>query len=289
MVFHQVHDRANVWSFRKPVSAWHHASTTSKSHKASGDSLPELLTWHVTCGCAAHDMHNSLKWAVGIGSHWITSVLEPLSADSLPSPDVLRTCYTSFGVGSELLALLCDELQLNWDAMNKKLHVRDIVIDREGWQTTLCAVLLDMWRIQSFSSRRWLTVGTGCRRLIHVEALVHHRVLLWGLSKLYYGRCIRILCLVTALVALVPDAILQDILHEPQFCKICLSLLEDLSVEIEFLENLEPDCWKWFCGHLSCQAVHLRNAVVHAAYVAWGYIDGKMFQAVSELPWALAV
>eukprot|EP00971_Amphidinium_carterae_P338988 6476563-Amphidinium_carterae.1 len=91
MVFHQVHDRANVWSFRKAVSAWHLASTASKSHKASGDSLPELLTWHVTCGCAAHDIHNLLKWAVvsscGFDGDHLKAVYVAISS--------VKNCYAS--------------------------------------------------------------------------------------------------------------------------------------------------------------------------------------------------
>eukprot|EP00971_Amphidinium_carterae_P340805 6479286-Amphidinium_carterae.1 len=193
-----------------------------------------------------------------------------------------------------------DSIGMSRVSLSKALQVKAGFLQREGWQATLCAVLLDMWRIPTFSASRWLTVGNGCRRLslwlctggahcfqFMLKAQHITEYYYGGLAS--YGSESALLSMVTALVALVPDAVLRCLLHEPQFCKLCLSLLDDLSAEVDVLENLSPQIWQWFCSHLHCDAVHLRNTVVHAALVSWGYMEGKMFNAVSALPWALAV
>eukprot|EP00971_Amphidinium_carterae_P336622 6473090-Amphidinium_carterae.1 len=67
-VFHQIHDRAMVQSFREAVSGRvleGKGETELQTTAGETRSVQSLRLWCTSVGRAAHDLHNSLKW----GSH----------------------------------------------------------------------------------------------------------------------------------------------------------------------------------------------------------------------------
>eukprot|EP00971_Amphidinium_carterae_P031522 620733-Amphidinium_carterae.1 len=66
-LFHQIHDRAMVHSFRAALSGRILERKGQKIELETTDgerrSVQSLRLWCTTVGCAAHDLHNSLKWA----------------------------------------------------------------------------------------------------------------------------------------------------------------------------------------------------------------------------------
>ena len=67
-VRHQVHDRGISHGLFGGVSGHWMSQRTADSPRSAGSSgeagLVELLEWHTVVGCAAHDTHNALRWAV---------------------------------------------------------------------------------------------------------------------------------------------------------------------------------------------------------------------------------
>ena len=176
-IFHQVQDQGMAASFRDALSGW----------TAMGEQQ-EIRSWHTSCGCGAHDAHNSVKWAsaclfedeillrncfVGFATYrkgfyhavyhlsgWLSQVLEPKSPNMLESVEDLNLLYKSFVVKPEAVSILAEQGQVSWNFATNRLEVNQSFAQTPTFlqELSFALALMEVWRIPSFSCTRWCSL-----------------------------------------------------------------------------------------------------------------------------------
>eukprot|EP00971_Amphidinium_carterae_P092812 1837899-Amphidinium_carterae.1 len=147
------------------------------------------------CGCSLHDLHNSVRWGwqvtypeseymlkqmyVGVCAYrvsmtslhmhlaqWLDAVLVPVEDGDTPERNELVEFYTCLGARSDLSEQIAEDMRLLWDPVGGRLLVRHAFLTREGALQTLMNVLGEFWDYPTFTTSRWLSVGTSCRQFM---------------------------------------------------------------------------------------------------------------------------
>ena len=210
-----------------------------------GDAHADCL-WHSTVGCACHDAHNALRWAVqlsqgepdlvknifiglatvrklfftmvGFMDRWLPLVAEGVDAHALPMSATLEAAYSLFGADEEQVKVLVSA-RLHWNPDSGRLLVHQDFLAQPDAVSQISAVLLDIWRYPAFSASRWVTFGTSAKRfalavMTGMMSLVEYVVQQGGLSDYeasgaaFLSAEERRWCCHVGLVATVPDTFL---------------------------------------------------------------------------------
>ncbi|CAE7353419.1 unnamed protein product, partial [Symbiodinium sp. CCMP2456] len=322
---HQVHDRAvghrlvaamsGFWSTRsrKPELGAAH-------NEVSGSSLYD---WHSYVGCASHDGHNALKWSHqtlfadtellegvyvavsairnsyytctdALGS-WLVQSVQPRHAGILPPQDDLFALWCCLGVEPELAHKLA-EMRLLW--RDGRLLILQEVFHASEFLETVSACLLALWRFPSFTTSRWCTVGASCRALAAgllsgydglLEFMRQKGLLgdyLWNGFKRLNARAVEFVFVVGP-TAYLPEGFLAHLLQDARVAVQYQKLKEDIQSEYSFLEHLPERVWALLAERVELSADMLRNKVIAGATISWAFIEWKVLQVASALPWSL--
>ena len=191
---HYSFDRAGYSALQRMFRQRHIQQAPQFGEAASGTSsvLLNLQEWVVSSGCALHDSHNALKWAlhqqfcnaelmkglyVVIESlrnsygqlmaqlgKWILRSLQFVPDDNLPSEEALAILWTALGLDPVLVEVLSSTLRLRWK--DGRLQVAASCLKLPDVMETVSSSLLGVWHFKRFSDSRWITVGCSCRTLI---------------------------------------------------------------------------------------------------------------------------
>lgn len=288
-----------------------------------GRRLLALTDWVVGTGCCAHDVQNSLKWALGgVASpqdvqdlHIVIEALRNSFSILLERLPEFLTKHIAFCNSESLELVECFWRQLGVEAdmveevaavnpwfRDGSLYVSQEMADQPDCLERVSRVMLYLCRWRKFSDSRWCTVGTSCRSLlwglcVGLEAWVAMAradpsasdFYLHGFSKL--SPAIKHYCVVASMVAYVPDVLLTEILVDDRVARRAARLQEAVSEEIFWLEGVGAFTWQRLAKVLGGvqEAWELRHAVVRGAHVAAAFMHRKVFSQMSEYPWKLCV
>jgi hypothetical protein len=324
---HSCSDRALFSSLdrmlRQRVSAYY----TPGVGPALGDQaeLLELTDWVLGCGCAAHDVHNAMKWSVSFSTtpediqtlHIIVEALWNSFEILLSRLPAFLTKYLSFaesssddlesvgsfwrnmGVEADMIDLLV-EVNPWWEAGRLTVN-QSLAQDAEGIEK-VSHVLLYLCKWRQYCDSRWCTIGACCRSLvwglcIGLEAWVamaradpsasdFH---LHGFAKLTWS--IKRYCVVAGIAAYAPDAVLAEILIDDRLVRSGAKVEDLLADEALWIESIETFTWQRLASLLGerQEAWELRHRVVHSCHIAAAFIHERVLGQLKEYPWRLAV
>lgn len=326
-IAHYSFDRALFSSMSRLLKQFHklQASQFRAPELGRDHETLELLEWIVSSGCALHDSHNSLKWAMHgqfndpellqdvfvvvasaknsfglLCDHlgpWMCSKLSFVPDDSLPPAQDRYELWTSLGVETELAETLAFELRLQWQA--GRLEIAASCADSEcDLVEKLSGCMLALWEFRQFTASRWATVGTSCRGVV--------AAILTGFSDLVqtirsdprasdyhisgYGKLtnkVKQFVGTAAMAAYVCDAFLLELMADSRVPLRLRELEDAMNDEMRFLANTSDSVWAWLGEALDICAATLRSDVLAAGHTTIGFIATKSLSEAKKLPWSL--
>ena len=191
-IAHYAFDRAAFVALQRTFHQRHAQLAPSSAAPGRPSQALELMEWLVSSGCALHDCHNSLKWAlhqhfrdtdlmddvyisiasvrnahglvIGHLGDWIKKVTHFLPESHLPPVAFLHDQWTVSGLEHDLVDLLAEGLRGQWK--DDRLQVLDTCLQWPDLWEELSAAVLGVWQFRKFTTSRWVTVGCSCRSLI---------------------------------------------------------------------------------------------------------------------------
>jgi len=215
--------------------------------------IAELTDWICSTGCANHDVHNALKWAVqsqvaaGDVNDKLWQVVESLrnsyhllhcnlptfisvhlrAVSDSPDPSRLYSLWVSLDVVSSVADRLAD-LGLLWRdgalCFNaKKAECPDLVAE-------ISALYLHVMRFRKFTNSRWLTIGDSCKTIVSalllgLQPLVAMIRALPTTSSFYIGgfeqltESVKLYAIISSIVGHVCDNFMVKLLGDDRVCR----------------------------------------------------------------------
>lgn len=284
--------------------------------------LLERSDLFVASGCAAHDIQNSLKWALAScggpeclkDAHIVIEslrnsfsllqarvrsfLLTRLAFDEAPFDiEEISAFWQNMGVEAHMVELLA-EVNPWWHAGH--LWVSAAIRDAPDMLDKVGAVMLYMFRWRRFVDTRWCTVGPACRAVlcslcVGLEALVgatradpkatdFH---LHGFERL--SPHVKRYMVVGGMTSFVSDALLAEVLADDRLARRPQELRQDLLAEIDWVESVGDLTWQRLAAVVGGGSDWrgLRAEVVAASHVCAAYIHRKVFDVLSGWPWKL--
>jgi hypothetical protein len=326
-IAHYAFDRAAYNPLQRTFRQYHAALASQFADPSRGfdSAMLEKMEWIVSSGCALHDCHNSLKWALHshfqdtslmedvyivvaavrnsyglVHSHlgkWLDAHLAFVPDADCPSAQELQALWTVLGLEPELVETLCS-LRLHW--ASGKLNVAASCASREALVEELSAVLLGIWHFKQFTTSRWVTVGCSCRSLLGAlltgfDALVEmiranpaaSDFNISGYGRL--GHRAKRFIAMAALVSYVPEACLLQLLQDNRLPLQLGHLKSTMVEELRFLDGIEPKVWQALAGACGMAPLVLQSEVLAAGHIAFGFMHRRAFSEAGKLPWSLGV
>jgi len=289
---HYVFDRAGYSALAR-VFKQHHALEGKQIRSSEAGGAPvellDALSWVVSSACASHDAHNALKWSlhscfkepnmlkdmyVGIASlrnsygmlvqymgEWLCDSLVFVNDDELPPERTLQVMWTALGVEYDIVEEL---VSLGLIFHNGKLQIKassvDTVADVVG---AVSGVLLALWRFKTFSTSRWMTLGTSCRTLVagYLSGLEVYVSFIrakpdtsdfhiHGFQPLHLAE-MKSFAIKIALIAYISDSFLNDLFEDNRLAKNVDAYEQRMAEEMEWISELDIAVWRLFakvCG-----------------------------------------
>ena len=193
-VQHYTFDRAGFSALQRFFKQRHIQMAPTFGGAADGTSsvLLNLQEWICATGCALHDSHNALKWALhqqfcnteltkglyivveslrdSYGQllqylgNWVVCSLQFVPDESLPPIEDRAILWTALGLDPTLVEALACQLRLQWKG--GRLQVAASCLHLPDVMETVSSALLGVWHFKRFSDSRWITVGCSCRTLV---------------------------------------------------------------------------------------------------------------------------
>ena len=287
--------------------------------------IPQL-SWLVVQGCALHDAHNSLKWALKAALGDVTKTLKSLhiviesvrnsfSLLQVRMPLFLTEClrlddgsdYDAQTLYHEWVNLGCDShiaeliahLHLRWEPSRQKLWVAAKHSEDLGLVEKVSFVLMSVMKFRRFTESRWLTLGESsrtllCALLLGLDGLVELTRKDPAASDYHlhgFTECteqVRLYCCVAAFVSRVPECLLGELLEDDALGSKGPDLQQLVEDEVHCLTVLPQEVWARAASILEDVNQHdLRNKVLHSGYVALGMLQEQVFSPLASYPWCL--
>ena len=272
--------------------------------------LRQLQTWHCFTGCSAHDIQNSLKWA--LAAHTTEALLKDIHITleslrnsfallhgSLPAFLVQRLAFDMPPGPTQdimefwqLLGVEADVLEevsvVNPWFSDGLLHVSADLADGEDSLDRISSVVLCLFRWRRFVESRFDTVGPAMRSLaaslsVGLTDLVGHTRAnpkctdfhLHGFARLTETE--REYMVIAAACSWVPDAALYLVLEDDRVLRRREELRTTLLEELSYLGSLGASTWRRLAQLISADysPEALKNTCLLAANVANAYIQDK--------------
>eukprot|EP00971_Amphidinium_carterae_P041791 821360-Amphidinium_carterae.1 len=330
-VFHQIHDRAMVSSFRAAMAGRisERKGQTVELQTSAGERrvVQSLHLWSTSVGCAAHDLHNSLKWSshavygesatkehlksfytcfqclkVGLScclkflGPWLDTVVVVTTEMPGPPSHVKQEFYEILGVPSEDATEAAGKGF--WWHHNGILYVAESFWFSENSMAYLTGFILDNWKAGTYSESRWLSLGACSRQLLLCVCTGYVAFYGWlRTSKCIsewdssgFGSWSEELLQWTAFVALCSmpcDCLLAEVLENA-----CLAGRHEVLQGIfgaahARLDGVSSNFWSTLASYLGKSAALVEHEVLGGSMVAWSYIDAKFMRTLRDYPWCL--
>lgn len=287
--------------------------------------LLQLTDWVVGTGCALHDAHNSLKWAV---SKWYTrqslkdyhvvtaslrdsfawvvgelpgflsSTVEFVEMEDAASD--VAAFWSCLGIDSNWLELFCD-LNMTWDAEKGRLLVNARITEDSDMLELMTSAVLYLLRSETFVEGRFLGIGRVCRMIsagvqCGIGGLMKYTLKAPGINSYYlqgYSKLSNELILfsvITGTAAWVPEAVLQFLFDDDRVGLRLPEIKTAYEEEVAWLEQVSSYVWRRLAamvpGGLTSWQM-LRSEVLFAAHRSVGYMKEKFVYPAEQLPWTL--
>ena len=305
----------------------HHRRLAARFGHGSSQLTPQLLElqeWVLSTACGCHDAHNSLKWAMHaqmndpeltksvylvieslrnafdllamILPSWMASKLAPKEEHELHPEEQLHAVYTALGLDPELVELLACELRLCW--RNGELQVKSSALQEQDGPGKVYHAVMSVWKFDTFSTSRWVSVGSSCRSLTAALMLGLDSVVacirsnpknsdyyIGGYARL--GAEARRFVVIAALASYVPDALLRELMEDSRVPLRMEHLKSSIAQEMSFLSQLGIHVWEALAPVTQSAPQSLRSEVLQAAQTSSAFVEHRVFSAASRLPWKL--
>ena len=329
-ISHQVGDRAIPKGTRMAISGQRVLSMQSRgseSEEASGKD--SIRHWQTSVGCAAHDLHNSLRWAhqvvfdhpkdvltnlyVAMSSFktaqvvaasslgaWLDVVICPKDPSLCPPVPDLEILYDTLLVDADLKSILL-QTQLHWDPKAAKLCISDVYMaDAQDWSADISTVILSACSFVRFTASRWLTLGSSCRQwllasILGFQHLFQHLKTTGALTPWAssggdkMGDAEKQFCAVVGLCSHVSESCLAIALEDCRLALHSTLLQESISEETEKLQQVPDTVWAVLGPLVALTSKQLRNKVLWGAAVSASYVQYRLLNVLQNYPWCLAV
>ena len=304
------------------LSAHHQARATATEDTEHGDSQSRGLhrTLLLSCPCAAHVLQNSLKWAMPenvtedllrglhisieslrnsfslLEGHLYTFLQQHLAFRGAPHDEEAATQFwAALSVEADVLQQFA-EIHPQWDG--EHLWVASHLLDVADSITTVCWLLLKVFRWQRFTETRFLSLGNSSRALVAslacgLDGLVSltrqdpaatdfH---LHGFAQLT-PQC-RELAVLCALGAYAADSGMQVILADDRLAAQQTAFWTGMLEEIEWMQSLPLQFWAGLVAtlSLSMDAAALRSRCLTASLTSLGYVHVHLMKVLEAEPW----
>jgi hypothetical protein len=326
-VQHYTFDRAAFSALQKLFKQRHLQMAPSFGGAADGTSsvLLNLQEWTVSTGCALHDSHNALKWALhqqfcnpdlmkglyivvesirnsygqllSYLGNWIVRSLQFVPDENLPPAEGRTVLWTALGLDPTLVEVLACQLRLQWKG--GRLQVAASCLGLPDVIETLSSALLGVWHFKKFSDSRWITVGCSCRTVI--------ASLLTGLESLIafiredpassdwhiagFARlcpAMKKFCAAASLASYVTDAFLSEMMDNPRLPMRLAFLKQCVLEEQQWLDGLPSEVWGPIAEVVGCAEPELRSDVISAGHISVAFLHTRVFSEAEKHPWSLA-
>ena len=281
-----------------------------------------LLFWMLKTPCAYHDTHKSFQWAmhgefndqmliddvyIGIASccnsakqildqmgPWIADVLTPTSLHELPSADSLRELWTCLDQDPAIVEEIVD---LHLVFRDGRLCFADCVPLGTVY-SRVAQVLFAVWKLRTFSTSRWITIGPSCRRfvgslLLGLESVVrgiladggqsHYKIS--GYSKMTI-ECKQFVA-VAALASYPADGVCKLLMKDNRVVKVLDELKATAQSNAEYLCALSDSTWSSVGSVCDLTGPAVRDKVLGAAHKSIVFMQWRIFDEATRLPWKL--
>ena len=161
----------------------------------------QLTEWTIVQGCALHDMHNALKWAMyttfqspelikdtwivfqsvrnsfdDLQSHiclWLLQGVAFVENDRLPPPDELAEFWTVLGLPADKIDHFSTKMRLWLDPATGILYASSawVASEEDNVMQELTGVLLWFMECKSFSESRWATMRSNSQMMMGAIAV----------------------------------------------------------------------------------------------------------------------
>ena len=324
-VSHYAFDRALYSTLARRMHQRHGLYYKVTAHEANDGlvSFEELTDWVVTTGCASHDTHNALKWALSsvvpdaadtvkklfivveslrnsydlLLGHLPSFLTKHLVlVDEGPDPMELRGLWTALGLDTDLCQTLAD-LGLLWvdgHLQCCRRRVKGDLVEK------VHSCLIAATRFRKFTDSRWCTIGASCGTIVACRLLgLDHWVEVVrsnpNASDFYihgYGQLDDNVCkyaTIASMVAPLADGVLLELLKDDRVVRQLPVLQAIVEGELQWLASLGPYAWERLATLQKGYTAHaLRTDCLLAANTAGAFIERRVFSAAKQLPWSLA-
>ena len=318
-----VFDRAVVGSLGKKL----HQTHEYERMQVEPPAVPVAdLDWVFSLGCAIHDAHNSLQWAMAMtcdvpcccaSLHSLLQCLRrslPCIHEHLGSflgmsvnfrvdvrdEEVSQMYWASLGVGVDWLELA---VSLDVHVVDGKVWLNPHWQGRTDALESLVSFYLYCFRFRKASESRWLSIGVACRCVLLSLSLGLPTLLQWlldqpkvpdsdlsGWSKHFVGELPKFVT-VCAFASRIADAAITTLLEDDRVLLVFDDLKQAVEFEIGLLQELHADVWRWV-AELAVPELgpqELRSSTLMASMISLGYFSFKVYRHIQSCPWRLAL
>ena len=287
--------------------------------------LLELCDWSVASACALHDAHNALKWSmynhfqdklmlsdvyIAIAScinaynlvhkhlaPWLLEHLDYAPDDSLPCQRDLEQLLTALRLDPELVDVLASDLRIWWS--EGKLLVAMSRRDDADLFAKVFNAMMGVLRFKTFSSSRWVTVGTSCRCLVSalllgLDSLVdrvradpkssdYH---IGGFQKL--DARAREFVAMACLTSFLSEAFLLRLMEDNRLVRQIEELEAILDEEMQYLGTISDFVWSALGKVGGLRVQQIKSKTFLSAHVCVTFLQNKTLHEARQYPWSIA-
>ena len=320
LVTHHVWDGAIFSAMRRLVKKQNEAERIYWEAELGDDEAYRLwlLRWPGFTTCMAHVTHNSLKWGCRrqmdravLKSAYICleslrsgyAVLEASAPRWIASAldfhdwhiECVQLLWTSLGLSGALLDSLID-LQIRFSG--GQLLVAEVYRNEPNIDQHVYAVLLAVWRFETFTDSRWNTLGQASKSLlataiVGIEPLVQYIMKQAHTSTCYtrgfaghYVASVRELLAVLATSSFVADAVLTLLQEDDRIARVVEDIDRELVHELEYIGSLPLQFWEIVGEAVGMAPRALQNASLSSAAAQASHINRHLREA-HKRPWCL--
>jgi len=321
-IFHTGFDRAMNDALNRLLEQYF-TLRAAKGTDEGEDALWEyLLAWHINTPCAAHDVHNALKWALyfmntseevqkeiyvalescrhsykqlaDARAQWLATNLRRKPRDELPSRATLAALWEALGADAKTVKEIQD---LGFSLQDDEPCVADDV-PMDTLLTRVKDLMLDLWKLRSFSWGRWVGGGEPCRKLMGsilsgLGGVVKQVIVSEDESNYYINGFTRLgddakaLYCVEGLASYPSEQVLRAILKDNRLAQRGKELEEIAAATMDWLSTLPSTVWETLASVSGLETETYKSMVIHAAHVSVSFMSWRVFSALKEYPWRL--
>lgn len=318
--FHLIADRAVESSLSNLYRQQHELALVEAGNDAGDIALRRLRCWMTSVGCANHDIHGGLSWALKPhlgGSQtstniWVViqslrnaySLLERHTNDWLSSGVIAYRDWEHKALGYELWCLLgmdsewaetLADLQLRWQG--GRLCVAARLEHEADSMNKISACLMKAWQFREFSESRWVSFGNSSRSVLasivlglepYVKFIIEETkssdYKIKGVGRLDSDA--KKVIAIASIASFVPDTGLYHMLDDDRLAARYSAVMDEIADEVQYVAHVKSEIYDLLAAAVGQPGAWLRQEAIQAAHTSAAYIAWRLRPA-TLLPWSL--